>query len=324
MIPTSTNNNEYNPLLPNLVANDPDNDYKIIQTFLATRNLSENTIRNYNRAIERFRAFISYKPLSSVTWMMIEAFKTCLIRGEYSYSGLPLSSASVSAYIAPLKSLYKWGTDENIGLFKHNPTSCVRLPSVPVTSRQHYLTRREVGKLLSGLQLQSQRNYLIGLSLVLLGLRVSELTSIKYGDFYRDAADVSVWLLITGGKGGKDREIKVPRQLWELFEKHAQQMSKDVSPSAELRLFPITTRQVERIISSAGKQSSIQKELTPHWLRHTNATMALLNGASLQQVQQSLGHSHMNTTQRYLHTVEQIQKAAPDYVEEYLTQYIST
>ncbi|WP_311974343.1 tyrosine-type recombinase/integrase [Paenibacillus larvae] len=87
-------------------------------------------------------------------------------------------------------------------------------------------------------------------------------------------------------------------------------------------LFPISVRQIERIIKSAGIQSGIVKKLTPHWLRHTNATLALLQGASLQQVQETLGHSHINTTQRYLHTVEQMKKAAPDFVQDCLKDYI--
>uniref|UniRef100_UPI00384A7E78 tyrosine-type recombinase/integrase n=1 Tax=Effusibacillus dendaii TaxID=2743772 RepID=UPI00384A7E78 len=91
-----------------------------------------------------------------------------------------------------------------------------------------------------------------------------------------------------------------------------------MSQDPDQRIFPLTVRQVERIIQKAREQSNIQKKVSPHWLRHTNATLALLHGASLQQVQETLGHAQITTTQRYLHTVEQMKKAAPDFVEDYL------
>ncbi len=299
-----------------------DNDSRIIRMFLSSCNLSTNTVRNYLRAIDRFRAFVAYKPLSKVSWREIEAFKACLIAGGYSYSELPLAPASVAAYIAPLKSLYKWGSDANIALFPHNPTTSVRLPAVPVTSKRRYLTKSEVGKLLLSLKKQGIRNYLIGLSLVMLGTRVSELVSITTADFYPDPEDRGIWLSVKHSKGGKDREIKVPSELWELFKSYIGSYVQNAGASQERRLFPLSTRQVERIISDAGKRSSIRKRPSPHWLRHTNATLALLNGASLQQVQETLGHSHINTTQRYMHTVEQIKKAAPDFVQDCLHEYI--
>ncbi|MFC4306345.1 tyrosine-type recombinase/integrase [Cohnella boryungensis] len=299
-----------------------DNDSRIISMFLSSCNLSANTVRNYLRAIERFRAFVAYKPLSRITWREIEAFKACLIAGGYSYSELPLAPASVAAYIAPLKSLYKWGSDANIALFPQNPTTSVRLPAIPVTSKRRYLTKSEVGKLLHSLKSQGIRNYLIGLSLVLLGTRVSELVAITTADFYPDPEDRGIWLSIKKSKGGKDREIKVPSQLWELFESYINCFPEKAGASFEHRLFPLSTRQVERIISDAGELSEIRKRPSPHWLRHTNATLALLNGASLQQVQETLGHSHINTTQRYMHTVEQIKKAAPDFVQDCLNDYI--
>ncbi|WP_379127879.1 tyrosine-type recombinase/integrase [Paenibacillus sp. sgz500958] len=318
---TEQTNSSYYPLSLVETGEASYNDDQIVQMFLATCCRTENTRRNYERAIVLFRKFISGKPLKNVSWREMEAYKIFLAKGGYSYPRM-LAPASIAAFLAPLKSFYKWGSDQHIAIFSHNPTASVRIPTITVTSRRNFLTKREVGDLLNQLQKQSLRNYLIGLTLVLLGLRVSELTAIKWGDFQRDPLETSVWLTITKAKGGKMREIKVPVLLWELYAELSRSLSGGVSPDSELLLFPLSSRQVERIIKDAGRSSYIKKNLTPHWLRHTNATLALLQGASLQQVQETLGHSHINTTQRYLHTVQQIQKAAPDFVEDCLRDFI--
>jgi integrase/recombinase XerD len=289
-------------------------DDQIIQMFLASGQWSKYTLRNYKRAIIRFRQFISNKLLCEVTWQEIEVYKIALAKGFCSQSKTELAPATIANFLAPLRSLYKWGSDPNIGLLSHNPTSCIRSPKVVVNSRNHYLTKRESIQFLTILKKRSMRDYLIGLTLILTGLRVSELVCIRWEHFHTDPAGISMWLTVEVGKGGKQREVKIPQKLW--------QELKIFYPGLDPheRIFPISVRHVERIIQQAREQCEIKKETTPHWLRHTNATLALLHGASLQQVQENLGHSHINTTQRYLHTVQQLNKAAPDYVEESLSE----
>ncbi|WP_340021083.1 tyrosine-type recombinase/integrase [Paenibacillus sp. FSL K6-1096] len=296
-------------------------DDQIVQMFVATCCTNVNTSRNYKRAIADFRKFLAGTSLRAVTWKEMEAYKIFLMRGGYSYPK-QLAPASIAAFLAPLKSLYKWGSNQHIGIFEVNPALSVRIPKITVTSRKNFLTKREVGELLNELEQQGLRNYLIGLTLVVLGLRVSELTAMKWGDFHKDLLESSVWLTVENGKGGKPREIKVPPTLWQLYDRLSASLSGKGELGPEQRMFPVTPRQVERIIKRAGAACQIEKKLTPHWLRHTNATLALLHGASLQQVQESLGHSHINTTQRYLHTVQQLQKAAPDFVEDSLRMFI--
>lgn len=290
-------------------------DEEIVRMFLATYHHSKHTLRNYKYAIERFQKFIGGKRLKDVTWRDVELYKLSLLKGD-EQKNRPYTAATISALLAPLCSLYKWGNSPNIQCFTHDPAASIKKPRVSNSSSRHFLTKHEVLEILAQLNATGLRNYAIGLTLVLLGLRVSELVSMEWDDFHTDPMGTSVWLTVVNGKGRKEREVKVPDMLWNLLCSYRKENGKSG------KVFPLTPRQVERIIENARKKANFSKKVTPHWLRHTNATLALLNGASLQQVQQTLGHSHINTTQRYIHTVEQIKKAAPDFVEDCLKEVL--
>ncbi|MFC4597328.1 tyrosine-type recombinase/integrase [Cohnella hongkongensis] len=288
---------------------------RMIHSFLAGYH-RPNTIRNYERALRLFRSFIGTTPLSEATWHDMERYKTALLRGTF--TSKPLTASTIASLIAPLRSFYRWGSNANIALFAHNPASSIRLPKVQVTSGHHFLTQRELVRLLTHLSSKNVREWMMVLYMVILGLRVSELVQMKWSDFVSDPLESGAWLTVANGKGGKTRQVKMPEALWKLHNDPSVQRSLqgDSYVDRHSRIFPITIRQVERIVSRASKECGIAKPVTPHWLRHTNATMALLNGASLQQVQQTLGHVQINTTQRYLHTVELMKKTAPDFVAE--------
>ncbi|THF80284.1 tyrosine-type recombinase/integrase [Cohnella fermenti] len=297
-------------------------DEQMVECFLGGYH-RPNTIRNYRRALMNFRSFMGSKPMRDVTWHDVERYKASLLgRNEASKS---LSPSAVASLIAPLRSFFKWGSDANIGLFTHNPASRVRLPRIHVTSGHHYLTQAELTLLLEYLRKKGMRDWMMALDMAILGLRVSELTQIGWGDFIKGPSDSGVWLSIVNGKGGKSRQVKVPEALWKLHNIPAirtKLKSRGMNADTDQRIFPLSVRQVERILEIACKECGIDKKVTPHWLRHTNATMALLNGASLQQVQHTLGHMQINTTQRYLHTVELMQKNAPDFVADSMRHLI--
>lgn len=288
-------------------------DEQAIILFLATCTTSFYTRRNYKAAIDLFRAFHQYLPLKDISWKNMEIYKIRLMNRVNNRTQKKYSPATVAGLLSPIRSLYKWCSQPKIGIVKEDPTSSIKSPKVHVTSGQHYLTKKELSLLFQELQRQSLRNYLIGLSLALLGLRVSELTAMRWEDFHTDPMETSIWLTVKKGKGEKMREVKVPKMLWEQLKQYRIHINMN-----EYRVFALSTRRVESIIESARIAGNIAKKVTPHWLRHTNATFALLGGASLQQVQDMLGHSHIHTTQRYLHTVDQLKKTASDYVGDYI------
>ena len=77
----------------------------------------------------------------------------------------------------------------------------------------------------------------------------------------------------------------------------------------------MTTRSISRIVKNALKAAGLESDrLTAHSLRHTAATLALKNGASLDEVQQLLGHKNINITMVYLHTLERVNNTSSDRI----------
>lgn len=68
---------------------------------------------------------------------------------------------------------------------------------------------------------------------------------------------------------------------------------------------------VFKILKSLAKKAGIEKEVSPHTLRHSFATNLLNNGADLRVIQELLGHENLETTEIYSHL--QNKKIEEDY-----------
>jgi integrase/recombinase XerD len=64
--------------------------------------------------------------------------------------------------------------------------------------------------------------------------------------------------------------------------------------------FPVKKRRAQDIVKAVADRAGIRKDVSPHVLRHTFATMALQKGISLPTVQKILGHDRLQTTAIYL------------------------
>ncbi len=63
----------------------------------------------------------------------------------------------------------------------------------------------------------------------------------------------------------------------------------------------LSVRQVQYIVRQAARRAGVDKDVSPHWMRHAHASHALDRGAAIHVVMSTLGHSSIGTTSRYTH-----------------------
>ena len=159
------------------------------------------------------------------------------------------------------------------------------------------------------------RDKLILNLLTILGLRVSELAGLKFQDVIDDGNQQLNLLII--GKGNLERTVPVPRRLSPLWEEHLRHRSALLdSPKLDTavpwiflstRGNKLSTMALNRIVKNASarvladpQRSHLYRELTPHALRHTAATLLLASGWDVKTVSKMLGHSSVAVTSAYL------------------------
>lgn len=143
------------------------------------------------------------------------------------------------------------------------------------------------------------------------GLRVSEALGLKPADV--DGRRMLIH--VRGGKGNKDRMVKLSTQLLA-----ALRASWRARPAGDpgVWLFPqvsLPDRAMEagtaaRIVSRAARRAGIAKRVTPHTLRHSYATHLLDAGVDLRTIQLLLGHTSLKTTSLYMHVSQARLRAA--------------
>jgi len=259
-----------------------DTDEQLIDLWLHGRN--PNTFEAYARDLQRFMAFVG-KPLRQIKLRDVQAYADTL---EH------LAPATRARLLAVVKSLFTFGS--KLGYFPFNVAAAVRIPKLKDTLAERILAGEDTLRILA-LE-PDRRNHALLRLLYGAGVRVSELTLLKWRDVQesKDAGQIVVY-----GKGGKTRSILLSPATWqELVELRGD--NGDNGPVFRSREGGHLSRsQVLRIVRTAAHRASINKNVSPHWLRHAHASHNLDRGTPIHLVQQTLGHSSVAVTGRYLH-----------------------
>jgi len=143
------------------------------------------------------------------------------------------------------------------------------------------------------------------------GMRVSELVSLNLDDINMDDGSVRCF-----GKGHKERIIPIAPRAVLTVEEYVKEARLHLShDDVEQALFlnrrgdRLTRQGLWQILKGYAKSAGLDKEITPHTLRHSFATHMLNGGADLRSVQELLGHANISTTQVYTHlTTEHVRR----------------
>ena len=266
------------------------------------RNFSIHTIRAYSSDILSFIVYLDEFKLENVDYQKIKEYLNFISRFNY-------SKTTITRKISAIRMFYKYLYRENI--VKNNPLKGVMAPKyqkkLPV-----FLTDEEINKILNTIPIdtvQGFRNRTIFELLYSTGIRVSELTSLNFGNLNLEENEIKVL-----GKGNKERivlfsntakgflktYIEIARKM--LYENGSKEIINQDSPLFVNNTgYRLQAQSVRKILKNIIKQIELPKNVTPHKFRHSFATKMLEKGADLRVVQELLGHTSISNTQIYTH-----------------------
>ena len=167
------------------------------------------------------------------------------------------------------------------------------------------LTIDEVNRLIEasiGDKPNDYRNYCMLELLYGSGLRISELTSLNLGDIHLNQGLINIF-----GKGSKERIVPINKEEEQALKKYILDYRLLFDPKDYDAVFlnkngeRISRIAVFKIIKELAKKANINKEISPHTLRHSFATHLLEGGADIMAVKELLGHEDISTTEHYTH-----------------------
>jgi integrase/recombinase XerD len=274
-----------------------------LQYLIVERALSKNTIDSYRRDLTQYVRFLE----------KVESIETIHQVDRNNIIGYLLflkengkASTTLARNIASIRAFHQFLFREKLS--SQDPTLHIETPK----------TERKLPKVLSTIEVEalldtpssndplSQRDKAMLELLYATGIRVSELVQLNLSDIH-----LSMGFIQCMGKGNKERIIPLGKMAQSAIESYLNAGRNDLLKRKKTEaLFlnhhgnRLSRQGFWKILKQLAVKAKIEKELTPHTLRHSFATHLLENGADLRAVQEMLGHADISTTQIYTHVTK--------------------
>jgi len=273
------------------------------------RGLSKNTVAAYRCDLDKFVIFLSEAKLA-----IAEATSANIIDFAGFLRNSGLSESSIARHVVAIRSLYAFlskdqGID-NVAIDVNPPKIPKRLPKA--------LTISDIESMIAsnGEDIAGVRNKALIETLYATGARVSEIVQLNVGDISRSEGNTVT--VKVRGKGGKERLVPMGKFAQHALDQYLTRsrptMLKNAREEAlflnEKRGTRLTRQSAWQIVMKAAERAGVERDISPHALRHSFATHLLDGGADIRVVQELLGHSSVTTTQIYtLVTIDKLRES---------------
>ena len=274
------------------------------------RGQSENTQKTYAGLLGRFVAWAEAHHLTDWRQVQLPHLMDFLqherqraLAGEEKTSTRRLSSESVYLQIAALRAFYRFAENEKL-----LPANVAENLSLPRRWRRlpKALADDEINRLLKPLTPETPSSLCDQAVLELAyasGLRLAELRGLRLEQLQLEAGFINVI-----GKGNKERVVPVGRKAIEALHRYLDAgRPRLVTPRTPAQVFltqrgtPFSAVTLWGRIKKRVRLAGVERNVTPHMLRHSFATHLLEHGADLRVIQELLGHANISTTEVYTH-----------------------
>jgi integrase len=270
--------------------------------------VSPHSKRNYGRALDGLFVFAASRPLTRALLM------------EWRASMEKDSPSTVNVRLSAMRKLVTEARRNGM-LSAEEASNLTGVPNIPErgTRLGNWLTREQAKELLAvpdRSKLKGKRDYVIIALLVGCALRRRELASLKIEDIQLREGR---WVIIDlRGKGGRIRTVAIPiwiRQgidAWTAAAKIEKgNLLRPLSKSGKIVGDELGDWAIWSVVEQSSKQIGIE-HFGAHDLRRTCAKLCRKNGGDLEQIKFLLGHSSIQTTERYLGSEQEIAVAVND------------
>jgi len=262
------------------------------------KNLAENTRKAYESDLSQFIEFWSHLPEKD---QQVLSLRQIIERYLVTLFYKKIDKSSIARKFSCFKSFEKFLRTQGIELALKltRPRLDKKLPIYLSIDEIQYLLDTVENK-----QLPTKhpiRDKAIFELIYATGVRCSELIGIKLKDI--DMINKSIRII---GKGNKERIVLFGQKAYDQIQRY-QENERPNPKNTDEHLFlnyrggPLTSRSIQRIIVMFRAQLKVQRQITPHKLRHSFATHMLNQGVDLRVVQELLGHKTLASTEKYTH-----------------------